>query len=46
LCWKLGESEIRHWHEIDAGFSSRQPLTEEVGAGPSETLGQDFHEEG
>lgn len=26
LCWKLGEPEIRHWHELDAGFSGRQPL--------------------
>ena len=45
LCWKLGESEIRHWHEIDAGFSSRQPLAEEVGAGQAETLADDFHDE-
>ena len=26
LCWKLGETEVGHWHEIDAGFASRQPL--------------------
>ncbi len=26
LCWKLGESEISHWHEIGSGFASRQPL--------------------
>ena len=26
LCWKLGEDEITHWHELDTGFSSRQPL--------------------
>ncbi|MSQ40339.1 MAG: DUF2203 family protein [Dehalococcoidia bacterium] len=26
LCWVLGEDEIRHWHETDAGFSGRQPL--------------------
>ena len=45
LCWKLGESKIRHWHEIDAGFSSRQPLAEEVGAGQAETLADDFHDE-
>ncbi len=24
LCWKLGEPEIAHWHEVDAGFSGRQ----------------------
>lgn len=26
LCWKLGEPEIAHWHEIEDGFSGRQPL--------------------
>jgi len=26
FCWQLGESAVAHWHERDAGFSSRQPL--------------------
>ncbi len=26
LCWKLGESEVGHWHEIEAGFSGRRAL--------------------
>jgi hypothetical protein len=26
LCWKLGEDHITHWHEVDAGFSGRQPI--------------------
>jgi len=26
LCWKLGESEIKAWHEIDEGFAGRRPL--------------------
>ncbi len=26
LCWKLGEERITHWHDIDAGFSGRQPI--------------------
>ena len=26
LCWKLGEPDISHWHELDAGFSGRQKL--------------------
>jgi hypothetical protein len=26
LCWKLGEERITHWHEVDAGFSGRQPI--------------------
>lgn len=28
LCWKLGEKEVGHWHDIDAGFSGRRPLSE------------------
>jgi hypothetical protein len=28
LCWKLGEPRIGHWHEVDAGFSGRQPIDE------------------
>jgi hypothetical protein len=26
LCWRLGEPSVRYWHEVDAGFSGRQPL--------------------
>jgi len=26
LCWKLGEAEVTHWHELDAGFAGRQSL--------------------
>jgi hypothetical protein len=26
LCWRLGEDEISHWHELDAGFQGRQSL--------------------
>jgi hypothetical protein len=26
LCWRLGEPEVLHWHELNAGFSGRQPL--------------------
>jgi hypothetical protein len=33
LCWKLGEPEVLHWHELDAGFQGRHPLTAEIGAG-------------
>jgi hypothetical protein len=28
LCWQYGEKEVSHWHELDAGFSGRQPLVE------------------
>lgn len=27
LCWKLGEAQIDHWHELDAGFAGRQPVS-------------------
>lgn len=26
LCWKLGETEVMHWHEVDAGYAGRQAL--------------------
>jgi hypothetical protein len=28
LCWKLGETHIAHWHEVDAGFAGRQLIDE------------------
>jgi hypothetical protein len=30
LCWRLGEDEVGHWHELDAGFAGRQKLTADV----------------
>lgn len=35
LCWKLGEPEIAHWHELEAGFAGRQLLTPEFVSGES-----------
>lgn len=26
LCWRLGEEEVRFWHDEDAGYAGRQPL--------------------
>ena len=26
LCWKLGEKEIKFWHEVDTGFMGRKPI--------------------
>ncbi len=26
LCWRLGEPEVAHWHELAAGFQGRQKL--------------------
>ena len=28
LCWHLGEERITTWHEIETGFSGREPLDE------------------
>lgn len=30
LCWKLGEERIGYWHEMDAGYAGRQPITAEM----------------
>jgi len=29
LCWRVGEREIRYWHEVDAGFQGRRELSTE-----------------
>jgi len=29
LCWKLGEPEVRYWHEADAGYAGRRPIDDE-----------------
>jgi hypothetical protein len=29
LCWKLGESGISFWHEVEAGFRGRKPIDRE-----------------
>jgi hypothetical protein len=26
LCWRLGESEVMFWHELDGGFAGRQTI--------------------
>jgi hypothetical protein len=26
-CWRQGEDRIEHWHEIEAGFAGRQPMS-------------------
>lgn len=26
LCWRVEESHITHWHEVDAGYAGRQPI--------------------
>jgi hypothetical protein len=32
LCWRLGEPEVMFWHELDAGFAGRRPLTAHAGS--------------
>ena len=27
LCWQYGEGDIAFWHEVEAGFAGRQPIT-------------------
>ena len=27
LCWRLGEPSVQYFHELDAGFGGRKPLT-------------------
>ena len=36
LCWKLGEPEVQHWHEVDAGFACRRALSPQPANGPNE----------
>jgi len=26
LCWQLGEPAVAHWHTLDGGFASREPI--------------------
>jgi hypothetical protein len=30
LCWRLGEAEITHWHEVHTGFAGRRKLRVEA----------------
>jgi hypothetical protein len=39
LCWKYDEPEIRHWHELDAGFAGRQALPDDWQIGPTSSAG-------
>lgn len=27
LCWRQGEDNVAHWHEVDAGFAGRQSIS-------------------
>ncbi|RMG42133.1 MAG: DUF2203 family protein [Planctomycetota bacterium] len=28
LCWQLGEDTVAYWHDLDAGFAGRRPISE------------------
>lgn len=43
LCWKLGEPEVLFWHEIEAGFAGRQPLTAGAASGDGGQADQSGH---
>jgi len=30
LCWRYGEDDIEHWHDLTAGYAGRQPIDEQV----------------
>jgi hypothetical protein len=30
LCWRSGERTVTAWHEVDAGFAGRRPLTADL----------------
>src|SRR5580700_4058554 len=36
LCWRLGEPEVSHWHDLDAGFPARQPVAEHAARAANE----------
>jgi len=39
LCWRLGEPEVAHWHELDAGFAGRRPLPAHAAVSTDDALG-------
>lgn len=44
-CWKQGEPEVAHWHELYAGFSNRKPLPVTDSISPVVILGDASMEE-
>lgn len=39
LCWRLGEPEVAHWHELNAGVAGRQPLATAGAGAPGDAGG-------
>jgi hypothetical protein len=42
LCWRLGEPEVLFWHDLEAGFGGRQPLTADSMSGGADEIGEAF----
>ena len=42
LCWRLGESEVLFWHDLESGFGGRQPLTADSLPCSDEDAGESF----
>ncbi len=42
LCWRLGESEVLYWHDLESGFGGRQPLTADSLPCGEEAAGESF----
>jgi len=40
LCWMLGEEEVAHWHDLEAGFRGRQSLLEGSILGDDDSLAE------
>ena len=38
LCWQQGEDAVEHWHELEAGFAGRQPITRAFLTAAGETV--------
>ena len=44
LCWKLGEPEVLYWHDLDAGFGGRQPLTAGSVSGCYDSIDESYND--
>ena len=34
LCWRLGEDQVAHWHDLDEGFAGRKRIAPALAATP------------
>jgi hypothetical protein len=46
LCWQEGEASVSHWHELETGFSGRQPITAEFLSGEGDAVPAGARDEG